>query len=329
MESGEGTSDTSYWVKLANVATAPTEEAPLSVTITPAAPVSVSPRTLSFDGTTNTDSLEVTVTVTHDLNLASESAAITHSATGYGDADFTVKTVDDDFAISVDTESVREDDAAKEVEITVTAGAAPDADLTVSVEFGEGGGAEADDFTGITAADVTISMGETSGTAKVMVDAIDDGEKDEMNESIELTVSASNVNGVYYKPAEIMILDDDPDIQLSLSQDEVDEDAGTVTVTVTATASTPVAGIVEATIALTGTATAGDSDSDDYTATAATLTIDAAGTTATATVTLTIRDDGEDESNETIIFSAGNVTVGDKAYTFGSATVTIVDNDDT
>ena len=85
-----------------------------------------------------------------------------------------------------------------------------------------------------------------------------------MNEKIEFTVDGSDPNGVYYVPASVMIIDDDPDIMLSLSQDEVNEADGTVTVTITAEADEPVNGQVVLNLApaTTSTATTGGSTPD-------------------------------------------------------------------
>ena len=82
-----------YWVRLANVATAPTATAPLSVTVSAPAGVTVTPPTLSL--TSATDSALVTVATAHDLNLTSELHMVSHSATGYETASFPVRVTDD------------------------------------------------------------------------------------------------------------------------------------------------------------------------------------------------------------------------------------------
>ena len=328
MDVAEGASaDNTYWVKLANVETAPTDEAPVTVTLKGSPTLNVSPATVTFNATNATDSVEVTLVPAHDLNIASEMLSVTHSATGYDDAVLPVTTMDDDFEISVDVMSVREDAAAVEVEVTVTAGSEQAAENTVSVAFGAGGNAAAGDFTAISNQDVVIAAGMTSGTAMVMVDATDDGDQDEQNESIELTVGGSAVQGVHYAPAMIAIMDDDPDIQLSLSQSSAAEGDGAVTLTITATAKSAVSGIVTASVVIAGAD--GAVAATDYTATTPVeLTIDAGGTVGTATTTVTIIDDADDDDGETIEFTAANVTVGTKAYTFGSVKLAITDNDD-
>ncbi|MYH08909.1 MAG: hypothetical protein F4143_01850 [Gemmatimonadales bacterium] len=322
----EGNADgTMYAVMLAN-----TDADTVAVTLTAPAGFTVAPATLNFpnaDGTS--DTLLVTVTTAHDLDIVSETGAVTHSATGFDDATVMAKSMDEDFEIMVSPSSISEDDSPTEVTVTVNAGAGADVANAIDVTLAAGANTVAADIAIGSAATAAVTVDATTrtGMAKVMVDAADDAVRDEDNESIALTVSVSTQQGVYTKPANIMIMDDDPDVMLSLSQSEVDEDAGTVTVTITATADAPVNGITTFTLARSGTATSGTDYTDPGTVT---LTIDARGTTATVDVTLTITDDADDESNETIIFDdADGATVGAKTYTVGPATLTIIDNDDT
>ena len=226
--------------------------------------------------------------------------------------------------------------------MTVTAGTAPTAETTVTVAIGAdaASGATGADFEGGSptpaSVDVVIAASMTSGEAKVMIDAADDAARDEVNEKIALTVSGSAEQGVYYVPASIGIMDDDPDITLSLDVTEVDEDAGTVTVEVTGTTDVQVNGILNFALALGGTATRGDvgttTATDDYRAPATVaLQFNLGATSASATVTLEINDDGDDEANETIIFDdadGAQVAGAGKTYTVGPATLTITDNDD-
>ena len=336
---GEGaTSGNVYWVKLKD---APSDATyPLEMTIDASATVTT---TIGAGDNSDgmfgsaTDSVSVTVGTAHDRNIISELRALTHMAKDFDDTDFPVRVMDDDFVISTDVTSIREDDDAVKVLVTVTAGSAQAAEnaLTVTIGAPSAGPAVAADIASGSAgsASVTIAMGKMSDTVTVEIDAADDGEQDEMNEFIELSVSGSDPATVYYAPAEIMIIDDDPDIQLSLSVTEVDEDAGAVGLTIKATAKSEVGSQVTASVAIAGAdgATTGVGDAtDDFTATSpVSLTIDAGDTEATATTTVTIADDTEDDDGETIEFSAINVTVGAKAYTFGSVKLKIVDNDDT
>ncbi len=325
----EGDEKTTYWVALKDADAEPTSDAPVSVSITGEAGVSVNPSTLEFDGTA--DTLEVTVTVEHDTDIDSEYLDLTHKAEGFGGGELVVQALDDDFEIMVSPTSIREDDDAEEAEVTVSAGLGADITDPVMVTLGRGDGADDSDIASGSAKTTAVTVKEATadaprmGVTTVMVDAADDTEQDEVNESIELTVSASATAGVYYKPASIAIIDDDPDITLSLSQEKVNEGEGTVTVTITATADAPVLGIVNLSLTFGGTATP-----EDYTAspTPLTVTIDTGGETATATVTITITDDDGEEGNETIVFSGPtSAEAGGKMYSTGSATLTIVDND--
>ena len=328
VDEGSPAADNMYDVYLANVETEPTTESPLEVTISHPATLTVTPTTLTFDG--SADSVQVSVESAHDLNITSEMMTLTHTATGYDDAALPVNVMDDDFAISASPSSVREDADAADVTVTVTAGSMSETVRTVSVTFTAGTGTDAVDFTAINSVDIEIAAMMTSGMAEVEVNAADDAEQDEANESIVVAAQNSTEQGVYVAPAMIMILDDDPDVQLSANMTEVDEDAGTVTVELTATAASTVGGIVNFSLVLGGTA---EGSGTDYTASPSpvALQIDGGQTTGTATVTLDIEDDPTDEPNETIVFAdadGAEVGGGGKTYTIGSVTVTIMDNDD-
>ncbi len=310
------------------------------VTLTTSPGVVVAPTTLSFPNTnvTGADTLLVTVTTRHDLDILTDMGTVSHSATGYAAASVAVESQDDDFEIMVSPSSIREDDGPTAVVVTVNAGEAADVSAAIVVGLAEGpdtGTANTDLETASAGeASVTVSATTRTGVDTVMVDAADDSTRGEENESIVLTMttptSTVGGEGVYAEPTNIMIMDDDPDVTLSLSQSEVDEDAGTVTVTITATADAPVDGITTFGLALTGTATGGGTDYADPDGASLALTINRGSTTGTTSVTLTITDDGDDESNETIIFDdADGALVGTKRYTVGPATLTIMDNDDT
>jgi len=355
LDVAEGTNTTTYWVKMSgDEAPTPTEDAPVNVSISAQAGVSVAPQTFDFwDETLGTpaavDSVQVTITTQHDLDIMSEELDLTHSATDFTAATLMVKSLDEDFEIMVDPTSIREDDGPTEVTVTVKAGEGADitTDPNASVTLQAGTGTAAEDIAAGSAATATGPFVATTriATAKVTVDAVDDGVRDEVNESIALvTGGTSTEQGVYVKPASIMIIDDDPDITLSLSMgevnvDEVNEDAGTVTVKITATTDdgAGVGGILNFSVALGGTATRGDVSSTDATddvraPASVALQFNTGEATASATVTLVIVDDGNDEANETIIFDDGDgaqVAGAGKTYTVRPVTLTIIDNDDT
>ena len=320
-----------YAVKLAN-----TDADTAIVRLTTSAGVTVAPTTLNFPNTdTTSDTLIVTVTTVHDTDIMPNDGTVTHSSSSFdnfADASVDVTSNDDDFEITADVQSIDEDAAATTVTVTVTAGTPPaDADLDVVVTIGPdaASGAEATDFEGgsPTPATVTVTIeeGETSGEAEVMIDAADDGARNEANEKIALTGPQTDVNAAgYYVPASIAINDDDPDFTLTLSQTEVSGATNsTVSLTITATADAPVNNIVDISLVVTGTATSGT----DYSITSGTppvaMRINARGTTATATVTLDITGDA-DTGDETIIFDdSDGITVGGKTYTVNQLTFTI------
>ena len=338
------TTDNTYRVTLVDAPTAATAY-PLEMTIDASAVVTTAMVSTANSGESSfqsaTDTVTVTLTIAHDRNIDSEMRTLTHMAKDFDDTDFPVRVLDDDFVVSVDRSSIREDDDAAEVVVTVTAGSAPAPTdtITVAVSIGapSAGPAVAADIAAGSAssASVTILPGMTSGVDTVEVDAADDGVQDEVNEFILLAVSGSDPAAVYYAPAQIMIIDDDPDIQLSLSVTEVDEDAGNVSVTITATAKSEVGQQLNASVTIAGAdgaslgAADSTADTDDVRGPGTVaLSIDAGGTVGTAEVTLTIVDDTTDDDGETIQFSAENVTIGDKAYTIGSVKLPITDNDD-
>ena len=309
-----------YWVHLSDEAPTPTVTAPVNVTITPAPGLSVSPETFDFwDETLGTpaphDSVQVQISTTQDLDIVSNVGALTHSATGFDDAALMVTSTDDDFLITTDVASIEEDDPATEVTVTVTAGTATSAERTVAVDLGYPTG---DAVTGApTAVSVIIAADATSGDTTVNVDALNDVAQDEVNEEIALTVSGSDPAGVYYKPASIAIVDNDPDVTLTatingVATDDVYEDAGTITVVLTATANAPLDAVATfnladallgvSTVSLGGTAS--DADFNPAPPTSIPLTINARETTGTATVTLTliVADDGAGVTSETLIF---------------------------
>ncbi|MXX68732.1 MAG: hypothetical protein F4Y74_07215 [Gemmatimonadales bacterium] len=315
-----------YWVRLANVATAPTATAPLEVTVSAPAGVTVSPTTLSF---TAADSALVTVSTAHDLNLTSELHMVSHSATGYEAATFPVRVTDDDFAISASVMSVTEDADSAMVIITATAGSAPAADETVTVTAAGASGAVAGDFRvtptdGATA--ITVAAGMTSGMDTVYVTALDDAEMEEAGEAIELSdTGKADVNGVYAMPASIMIVDSDPDISVSLDHTSLDEGSGATVVTVTAELGMPSPGILTFTIGNVAACAAVETS-----VAGPTFRIDTGQMSASGTVTVTPVADIDDGNTDCAV----PVTVAPAAkanginWTLQAAEVTIVNADD-
>ncbi|WP_419862118.1 hypothetical protein [Candidatus Palauibacter sp.] len=288
-----------------------------------------------------TDTLTVTLTPAHDLDITSELHTLTHKAKDFDNTGFKVRVLDDDFEITANTSSVRENDDAKKVAVTVKAGLGADISTDVAVTLGarESTGAAAADFT---AASVNVTVDTTRMvTDTISVDAVDDALQNEEGEALQLTGpnSTTTTGAAYVKPAYITIHDDDPDIELSVDTDEFDESAGTRTVTVTATAKKAVGGITTIELAVL---TAANTDNDiaastatvdvDYTISPSTVTLTINGneTTATAEFTLTISDGTVDEPDETIVLwdDSGAAVLGGTALTVEPVTITIIDNDE-
>ena len=325
-EGTEASANMGYWVRLKDVATAPTATAPLSVTVSAPAGLTATPTTLSLMSAT--DSALVTLAAAHDLNLTSELHMVSHTATGYGAASFPVRVTDDDFMLSASVGSVTEDADSATVIITLTAATAPTdaAGTTLTVGATESSGAAAGDFRVTGVGDMTVPMSMTSVIDTVYVTAIDDAEMDEDGEAIQFAVSANtDVNGVYVAPTSITIIDVDPDITVSLSHTELDEGSGATVVTVTAELGAPAPGILSFTIgdvaacAAVETSVAGPA-----------FRIDTGGMSASGTVTVTPVADIDDANTDCDV----PVTVAPAAkanavnWTLQDAEVTIVNEDD-
>ncbi|WP_419862122.1 hypothetical protein [Candidatus Palauibacter sp.] len=341
----EGASDSTYRVTLDRVPTGQTF--PLAMTIDPSSRLVTTSVSAGTAGATAgqfgaaTDTLTVTVTTNHDLDINSERRTLTHKAKDFDDTRFLVLVKDDDLMISANTSSLRENDDPAEVTLTVRAGLGAEIGAAVSVALAPRAGTTttADDFVAGTW-DVTIPAATRMKDTVVMVDAVDDAIQNEMNEAIQVQGpnSVTTTGAAYVMPAYIAIHDDDPDITLSVNHDEVNEDAGEVTVTITATAKRELAGITTVSLAAVASADgannidASTAEGTDYTLAPSPVILTFSGsTTATAEVTLTVTDDTTDEANETIVLwdSDGGAVVGSTdTPTVQPVTITIMDNDD-
>ena len=219
-----------------------------------------------------------------------------------------------------------EGDGATTVAVTAafSTGATFAADTTVTVTVGGSGTATSGtDYAAVSDFDVTISAGQTSGTANFALTPTDDTLV-EGNETIGLAGSAADltVNG-----AALTLTDNDgaPTVNLSAAPATLGEGDGATTVAVTAAFSTGATFAADTTVTVTvggsGTATSGT----DYAAVSDfDVTISAGQTSGTANFTLTPTDDSEVEGNETIDVagSAADLTVNGTA-------LTLTDNDQT
>ena len=337
-----------YAVKLANVATAPTAAAPLTVTLAPSSGVSTfvggsAASTVTFPNPTDAtrDTVLVEVRAGHDLNIVSEMLSVSHSATGYEAASVAVKSMDEDFEVEVDVSSVDEDADAVEVTVTVTAGTeAGTGGQEVALTLAPGGGAAEADYAATDLDDtalsgnaltLTIAAGETSADSTIKVRAVDDTDPNEVNELITVGPTTANPaagQGVYVKPDEITINDADPDVMVTLDPGSFDETDDNVAIEVTATRPSG-GGVVVVEIAAAST-----SECSAGTWSATTLTIDGGTGSSSVTETITVDGqgdfDGDDVTCELVatISSTTPVKTSGIAYTVQTAELTIVNADD-
>lgn len=141
----------------------------------------------------------------------------------------------------------------------------------------------------------------------------------EGNETFNLRLSNPTSATIGTTSATITITDNDTAPSISVADVSASENAGQIQFNVTLSGSTASSASVSYALS-NGTASAGS----DYTNSSGTLTF--AGGTTTLPVLVSINDDGVDESNETftlILSSPNNASIAD-----GSATATIIDNDD-
>ncbi len=120
---------------------------------------------------------------------------------------------------------------------------------------------------------------------------------------------------------------DDPDVEFSAtvqitpSTSNVSEDAGSASFTITLSETNTSGSTLSIPFSVSGTAT----ESSDFTIDSSPVTI--AINQKSATVDLDIMDDSDEESNETLILTLGNLPDGITAGTNSSASITITDND--
>ena len=259
-----------------------------------------------------------------------ETISVDGASTGMTVNGASVTLTDDDGApvinLSVNPSSVAEDDSATEVTVTATFSNSSTygAAKTVSVTVGDSAdtATSGTDYAAVTAFDVTIAAGDSSGSAAFTLTPTDDSLV-EGNETISLSgTSDLTVNG-----ASVRLTDDDgaPAINLSVNPSSVAEDDSATEVTVTATFSNSSTYGAAKTVSVTvgdsaDTATSGT----DYAAVSAfDVTIAAGKSSGTATFTLTPTDDTVIEGNETISLS------GTSDLTVNGASMTLTDDDST
>ena len=227
----------------------------------------------------------------------------------------------EDITLSVSPDSIAESDAATEVTVTATMGAARPADTVVNITLG-GTADDPADYTATALGSITIPANQTSGSGKLTITPVNDS----LAEGSE-TITVSGASGSrQVSPADITITDGET-ITVNISgPSTVDEgDTATYTVSLSPAGVTPTADLTVNYATANGTATAGS----DYTANSGTLTFTqtAAGS---QTFTVSTMEDTQDESDETFTVSISSPAGGGgaaPALGTSSVTTTITDDD--
>ena len=199
----------------------------------------------------------------------------------------------------------------------------PDA-TTVAVSVGGGTAVSGTDYEAVSSFDITIAVGEASGTGTFTLTPVDDSLA-EGTETMEVTGTSGDLA---VTPDEITIEDNDDapgGITLTAAPDSVAEGAGATTVTVTASVDGGATFPDATTVAVSvggGTATV---DTDYAAVSSFDITIAAGAASGTGTFTLTPVDDALHEGSETIAIT-GTTTVAE--LTVNATSVTLTDNDE-
>ena len=217
--------------------------------------------------------------------------------------------VDDDgdpssILLSVDKTSFGEADAAGTVNVTATLeGGTLTNNVTVAVTLG--GSAtkgSSGDYTATTLGNITITGGESTGTAGFTVTPVDDHVV-EGNETIKLQGAAA---GLDVTPATITITDDDTATLGIAGPAGVVPEGGNAEFTVTLSHAVASQVVVAWSAGSTATVPA---SADDYSPDSGSVIFPAGSAAgATKTITMAIADDGTDEQQETFTVTLGSVT---------------------
>ena len=260
------------------------------------------------------------------VDETNETITVSGTSTGLTINQDTITLSDDDdtpsITLSVDDNSVAEDDGATTITVTATVDGTTrfGVDKTVSVSVAGSGTAAAVDFAAVSNFNISIGAGEASGAETFTLTPTDDA-VDEANE----TVTVSGTSGALtVNSATITITDDEalPTVALALSPTSIGEAGGASTVTATLSA------VSSAAVTLTVGAAAGTGAvAADFSLSAAkTLTIAAGATTSTGTVTVTAADNDVDAANKSVTVSA-TVTGGNGVAAPSDVTLTLTDDD--
>ena len=259
-----------------------------------------------------------------------EGVSVSGTSTGLQVNGDTVTIVDDDKApeisLTTNPSSVSEDAAATSVTVTATFSSTSTYPVakTVSVTVGDSadGATSGTDYAAVSGFDITISAGQSSGSATFTLTPTDDTLV-EGGETISVDGSST---GLAVNPTTLTLADDDdaPAINLSANPSSVSESAAATSVTVTAQFSNTNTYTADKTVTVTvGDSADGATSGTDYSVVADfDIVIKAGDTSATGTFTLTPKDDTLVEGNEGL--SVGGAATG---MTVNAGSVTLTDDD--
>ena len=264
----------------------------------------------------------ITVTAVQDtLDEADETVVIdtTTITNGQGGGQVTTTITDDDDAplvtLAIDNATLAENGGTATVTATLSAASGQD----VTVNLGATGTATDGVDYALSAAEILIAAGATSGS--ITVTATDDA-LDEPDETVILDVTGATgatEDGEQQVTATITDDDEPPTVSLAVDNENIAEDGGVATFTVTLSAASIVDNTVN--LALSGTAT----DGTDYNASGTQVVIPAGATSGSITVT-SIADLLITEGGETVIVDIDAVTGNATEDGVQQATTTIVDD---
>ena len=322
----EGDSAT-YSVKLA---TLPLEDVTVTIAGTEGTDVSLDQASLTFTPRNWSVARTVTVRAAEDDDAARDRVTLTHPVSG-GDyasvrAPNVEVTVDDDetasttVALSVSPASVAEDGEATTVTVTGTldeASRTTDTEVTVSVGASSDGATEGTDYASVANFTLTISAGQTSGTATfTLIPTDDDVDEDDEALSVSGTTTAT---GLSVTGTTATVTDDDSrGVTVSMASLPVTEGA-------TATYTVVLASQPTASVTVTPSRAAGSSPDVTFSPSSLTFTT---STWATAkTVTVSAAPDADAEDDEATI--EHEVAGGDYASETASDVAVTVDDGET
>ena len=257
------------------------------------------------------------------LDETDETVTVGGTSSGLTVNSDTIRLTDDDGAptsitLTVDDDDVGEGDGSTTITVTATVdGATPFAeDRTVRASVSGSGTAGAVDFAPVTAFDVSIAAGATSGAGTFVLRPTDDT-LDETDETVTVGGASS---GLTVNSDTIRLTDDDGEPALSIDSWRVSEgDGGSkdLTFTVVLSAASGKEVTVDYADAGTGTATSGV----DYTAIAGGTLIFPAGATSQS-FDVSVTGDVLDESHETLRVSLSDPTNATISTATGTGTIT-------